>query len=181
MNYRSAVAALAILGLAATSATAQARGPELTVGLASIGMETYDGEANYTQLYVPSGMLRLAFYLSPKVAIEPTLSLNVWSGEGDSFRSIGIGAFVPYYFNGDQGMTGFYVAPGLGILSYGDEDGSRGSQIWFAAEGGKKFKLSDSAFLRLAAQYYMESEDEDNGLDKYTNLGVILGLSLFLK
>jgi hypothetical protein len=181
MNYRSAVAALAILGLAATSATAQGRGPELTVGLASIGMETYDGEFNYTQLYVPSGMLRLAFFLSPKVAIEPTVSLNIWSGEENSFRAIGLGAFVPYYFNGDQGMTGFYVAPGIGILSYGDEDGSNGSQMWFAAEGGKKFKLSDSAFLRLAAQYYMESENRDEGLDKYSNLGVILGVSLFLR
>jgi hypothetical protein len=164
----------------ASSVGAQVRSPELTVGVASIGMETYDGDETYTQLYLPASLLRLAFYMSPGVAIEPTVSINYWSGEGASFSAIGLGAFVPFYFNKDQGATGFYAAPGLGIFLFGGDDpDDKGSQIWFAAEAGKKFRMGPNAALRVAAQFYQELENDD--FIEFRNIGVLAGLSVFLK
>lgn len=183
MKFRIAAAALSFATLAAGVAEAQLRGPEITVGLASVGMETYDGDENYTQLFAPTSLLRLAFYFTPQVAIEPQVMLDMWSGEGRSGSAIGLGAFVPIYFNGDQGNTGLYAAPGIGVTFYANKqaDGikSSSSQTFFAVELGKKFMLGESASLRLAAQYFQEPETDD--FFEFRNIGVLLGLSVFLK
>ena len=81
MKFRGAVAGLAIFLTAVMAADAQdRRGPEITVGVGAIGHETYDGDASYTWLSFPESFLRFAFFLSPKVAIEPDVSLYWWSG-----------------------------------------------------------------------------------------------------
>jgi hypothetical protein len=182
MRIRNAVAVLAMSVFLASAAAAQTRGPELTVGVAALGSEKFGDDDSYTWLSTNEHVLRLAFYLSPKVAIEPDFSLSWWSGEGESSTQIGIGAFIPYYFNGDQGATGFYAAPGVGINMYSFDDGDdsdSASQTFFAIEAGKKFRLTESASFRVAAQYYMEPENDD--FQKYSNIGVMLALSVFLK
>ena len=183
MKFRNAVMTLGLSMIAAGSAGAQTRGPELTLGLASIGMETYDGDASYVQVFAPATMLRMAFYLSPRMAIEPQVMLDAWSGEDESSTTIGLGAFLPIYFNADQGATGFYLSPGAGITMYStkesDGDKASASQIFLAGEFGKKFKMGDNASLRLAAQYLQELENDD--FFEFRNIGVVAGVSIFLK
>jgi len=145
---------LAILGLALVpvmSASAQKQMPELTVGLASVGIEHVTGNTD-THFSIGAQGLALGFYLSSGMAIEPMVSLDYTHfgcTDCGSATSANIGVGVPFYMNKDWGHTGLFVEPRAG-LRYEKETGTdAATRLYIGGSVGYKMKVSDHVSTRL--------------------------------
>lgn len=119
MNCKALVVALGILGpLCGTSLlTAQEKATELTAGILGLGYTTCNGCDGVFELATGGandgiftgfggGSVALGIYLSPDVAIEPTLAASVLSTGGNSLTVLSFGVAVPYYFDKGWGRKG---------------------------------------------------------------------------
>ncbi len=167
---------LAILTLVIGASTAQAQPTlfgrpieELRVDLATLSL---GGGGTALGAAIP-GSLSLGVYLSDKLAVEPAFRIGFISPEeGDSQVSLGAGVMVPYYFGGDRGRSGLFVAPSLALSKVGDAD----LALDLGADLGIKRKLSDKTAWRLAATLRTGDSSGDEVM-----LGASIGISLFLK
>ncbi len=167
---------IAILTLVLGASSAQAQPTlfgkpieELRVDLVGLSL---GGGGTSLNAAVPGG-LSLGLYLSEKLAVEPTFRLGFLSpDEGDSQVTLGAGVMVPYYFAGDRGRTGLFVAPTLSLSKVGDAD----LGIDFGADIGLKRALSEKTAWRLAATLRTGDSSGDEMV-----LGGVIGISLFLR
>jgi hypothetical protein len=188
MNIRKAVAVLALSMMTATAAEAQGSGPEITLGVAAFSRTTTDspgGDFSSTSFGISSPLLRVAFYLTPKIALEPQFAFSSTSDDNDiSSSNLSVFALLPIYLSGEPRSTGLYVAPGFGFERMSQDNGvtdDSQSQTFFGVELGKKFKLTDAVAFRLAGQYLMKAENEDDGIPEQTAINVILGASFSMR
>lgn len=147
---RVAVAA-ALIGATAVSAEAQfgsLKVEEIRIDIASLGLT--GGVA--LQAGVP-GSVALAMYLNDKLALEPRVGFMYAKAEGASEGStmFGLGVFAPFYFAGDRGHSGLFVAPGVDINMFSPAGGSSSTNIDFGADVGYKGKMTDRISWRGAA------------------------------
>lgn len=166
---RRAFAVAALVGASAVSAQAQMGGlkvEEIRIDLGAINI------TNGTSLAagIP-GSLALGLYLNDKLALEPTLAFGYSKPDGaaDGTTAIGLGVMAPYYFSGDRGHSGLFVAPGVMITKVTDIDAA----IDFGADIGFKGKMSDKVSWRAAAQL----RDGDSYGD--ASVGGVFGLSIW--
>ncbi len=166
---RRAFAVAALVGASAVTAQAQMGGlkvEEIRIDLAGVNI------TNGTSMGagIP-GSLALGLYLNDKIALEPTLSFG-YSNPDDAdagTTTIGLGVMAPFYFSGDRGHSGLFVAPGVMITKVTDIDAA----IDFGADIGFKGKMSDKVSWRAAAQL----RDGDSFTD--ASVGGVFGFSIW--
>ncbi len=190
MHPRLRIILLAVLALAAgaTVAMAQEKATEITAGVLGLGYTTCNGCDGVFEIAtggassgaftgLGGGSLAVGLYLSPGVAIEPTLALNLISSGGESLTMLSLGVAVPYYFKQGWGRKGTYVAPRLVYNSIGG-GGESANQVALGIALGTKVPLNDMAALRVQANFDYGFEGD---FSSTTSFGAFLGLSVFLK
>ncbi len=139
---------------------------EIRIDLASINITN----GTFLEAGLP-GSLALGIYLNDKLALEPTLGFGYIKPDGaaDGVTLLALGVMAPYYFAGDRGHSGLFVAPGVMITKVTDVDAA----IDFGVDLGFKGKMSDKVSWRAAAQL----RDGDSFTD--ASIGGVFGLSVF--
>lgn len=175
------LAALSVLALSA-SASAQRSGsysanpsPEIGMDAGLIfGLST----PSTTTFQVPLQRIRMGFYISPVLSIEPTVGFTSFSGGGISGTVYGIGAGLLYHFSPSRAANQFYVRPFLGIDGSSGSIGS-GSTVEFGVGGGLKMPLRDRIATRFEATF--AHEGGKNGGPGQDALGLLAGLSFYTR
>jgi len=166
---RRAFAVAALVGASAVSAQAQMGGlkvEEIRIDLAGINITN----GTFLGAGIP-GSVALGIYLNDKIALEPTLGFQYSKPDGaaDGTTALSLGVMAPFYFAGDRGRSGLFVAPGVMITKVSDIDAS----IDFGADVGFKGKMNDKVSWRAAATL----RDGDSFGD--ASIGGVFGLSVF--
>ncbi len=185
---RRLVSLLVALALGTSVGAAQEKATELTVGVLGLSyttcsgcdglfMASTSGAGNGLFSGLGGGSVGLGLYVSPGMAIEPTLSFLTLSGGGETLTILGIGAAVPVYFAKGWGRKGTYVAPRFTYNSFSG-GGSSASQVVAGVSLGTKLPLNDMAALRLQANFDYGFEGD---FASTTAFGALVGLSVFLK
>lgn len=187
-SLRISVFTVLLLGASALIAQAQEKATELTAGIVGLGYTTCNGCDGVFELATGGanngiftgfggGSIALGVYLSPDLAIEPTIAASVLSGGGETLTILSLGVAVPYYFDKGWGRKGGYVAPrvAVNLLSGGGESSS---QVAVGIGLGTKLPLNNAAALRLQVNFDYGFEGD---FDATTSFGAFFGLSVFLK
>ena len=143
--------------LSATPAMGQGRPLEIRVDMLSF--ETSDGNTNL-DLSFP-GTLAMAFYLSKQFAIEPEIMVSNVSSDFADGTLYGAGLFLPFYFNADEGKSGFFLSPGAMVLG-GTGDYDTGTDFNYGLDAGIKFAVRERISTRFAATY-RDGDSYDKG------------------
>ncbi len=166
------LAALSILALSAT-ASAQRAGtmanPSPEVGLdasLTIGL----GDADGTSINIPAQHIRMGFFVSPVLSIEPTFGLT---HESDAFTAYQLGVGALYHFSPSRVQSQFYVRPFIAIDGVSISGGGSDSQARFGIGGGMKIPLRD----RIASRFEANFQHTD-GADA---IGFLAGLSFYTR
>ncbi len=174
------LAALSILALSA-SASAQRSGsygnpsPEIGMDAGLIfGLST----PSTTTFQLPLQRIRMGFYVTPVVSIEPVVGLTSFSGGGISGTDYSIGAGLLYHFSPSRAANQFYVRPFLGVNGSSGDVGS-GSAVEFGVGGGLKMPLRDRIASRFEATF--AHEGGRNGGPGQDALGLLAGLSFYTR
>lgn len=144
---RNILASAVLVAAMATSASAQfsqVRVEEVRIDLA--GLSTTGG----TRLFagIP-GALALGVYLSDAVALEPRASFDYTKPDGqDGTLNLDFGVYAPFYFSGNRGHSGLFLAPGMSITKLGDADAT----FDFGADLGYKIRSTERMSWRVAAE-----------------------------
>lgn len=112
------------------------------------------------------GSASAGFFFNDKVALEPTI--GIFAREG--FNSVGVGAALAYYLDGDHGKTGLFVAPTVSMFKAKDID----SEVNYGADLGYKIAMRDNISARVAGTV----RDGDSYND--VAFGVSLGFSFYI-
>lgn len=172
----------AVGAIAATAPlAAQSHGPELSVG---IGALVYQHETGFNQTQVQVGLQRvnLGFYLSPSIALEPSvlfLYAHASDGTSSSSTDIMLQLGLPIYLQKDWGHTGVFIAPMVGLTSH--SNGNSESQFSFGGSLGTKMRVSDMVSLKLAAVVMHALEKTSDNLPANTQVAGTFGVSVFFK
>lgn len=165
-------AALSILALGAPlSAQRSTSGvnPSPEIGL-DAGISFGLGNGGGTLIEIPAQRIRMGFFVSPVVSIEPSLGLQSTSGGGATLTAYNIGAGLLYHFSPSRATNQFYVRPFINILGFSG-GGTSDSQAEFGVGGGLKIPLRDRIASRFEANFA-----HTDGSDM---LGLLAGLSFY--
>lgn len=173
----STLAALA-LGATALSAQAQEKATEVTAGLLALDYSTCSGCDGLFSLTTGGAYFAVGFYLSPAMALEPTIAVSTLSQGGESATVLSLGLALPYYFNKGWGRKGPYLAPKIAYNSFSGSGSTSASQFSAGVGLGTKVPLNDAAALRLQADFNYGFEGDFLAT---TSFGASVGLSVFLK
>ena len=174
------LAALSILALS-TTASAQRSGSTSTSPSPEIGMDAGIGfnmtTPSTTVIQIPVQQIRMGFYISPVMSIEPTLGLVSFSGSGlPSTTVYSVGAGLLYHFSPNRAANQFYVRPFLGIDG---SSGGGGSTVSFGVGGGIKMPIQDRLSSRFEANF--AHAGGQNGGPGSDAIGLLAGLSFYLR
>ena len=127
----------------------------------------------------PQGAVRLGFFLSDAVSLEPATSLSLLSGDGETTFAWAFGTKLLYHFSVDPSKARFYTAVGgtFTLIDLGEFVDSR-TQFGASFDLGAKLPISDSVGGRIAASY-----TRGFGTDSFSSrniLAAIFGISVFL-
>jgi hypothetical protein len=180
MRRLLSLAALSILTLSA-SASAQRSGsmanPSPEIGMdAGIGFRLTDPST--TTIAIPVPAIRMGFFLSPVLSIEPSLGLVSFSGGGFSGTDYTVGVGALYHFSPSRAAKQFYVRPFLGINGSSGDAGS-GSSVAFGVGGGLKIPLRDRIATRFEANF--AHDGGRNGGGSSDMIGLLAGLSFYTR
>jgi hypothetical protein len=164
---RRAVAVASLVAVSASVAQAQVKVEEIRVDLAALS--TMGG--NMSLGVVAPMNVALGIYLNDKIALEPTVGVMHFKPDGgDGSTTIMLGVMAPFYFSGDRGHNGLFVAPGVMISKTTDVDAA----IDFGADVGFKKAMSDKVSWSVAGMFRTgDSYDPD------AEIGARFGLSVF--
>ena len=112
------------------------------------------------------GSVSAGFFFNDKMALEP--SVGVFAVKG--FNSIGASAALAYYFNGDHGKAGLFVAPMIGFSKAKGSD----SAINYGGDVGYKIAMRDNISARVAGTL-RDGDDYDD-----IAFGAALGFSFYI-
>jgi hypothetical protein len=167
-------AALSILALSAP-ASAQ-RGSSMSSPSPELGMDagiTFNlTSPTSTTISIPAQQIRMGFFVSPALSIEPTLGLMSTSGGGTTVTVYNVGVGALYHFSPSRAANQFYVRPFLNIAGFSG-GGTSDSQAVFGVGGGLKIPLRDRIASRFEANFA-----HTDGNDA---IGLLAGLSFYTR
>ena len=174
------LAALSILALSAT-ASAQRPGtmanPSPEIGV-DAGIAFNLGTPSSTEIAIPIPRIRVGFFISPALSIEPWLGLNSFSGGGFSGTDYQLGTGALYHFSPRRTASQYYVRPFLGINGTSGDLGS-GSAVHFGIGGGIKMPIRDRIATRFEVNF--AHEGGQNGGPGRDAIGLLAGLSFYTR
>jgi hypothetical protein len=173
-------AALSLIAIASTaSAQRSTRGtvtsanPSPELGVDAGVVFTLD-DPKTTSLQVPIQGIRMGFYVSPAVSIEPSISLNTQSSAGTSFTTYGVGLGMLYHFSTSRMANQLYVRPFIGLDGISGDLGSH-SAFTFGGGFGVKVPVGSRFASRFEANL---SHSSSEGVSQNA-IGLLAGLSVY--
>jgi hypothetical protein len=176
---RLAVAVIAVLALS-SPALAQGGNPiELGIdGALSYGFDS----PHITTLSIPVNRLRVGFFTSPRVSIEPYGSLDYShvNDNSSSFLNLGVGGL--YHFGVARNAPQPYVRP-FAELFHTSFDGNNGStsSTAFALGGGVGVKIPIANHFAWRLEGALRHAFEHDNIDSSTAFSAFFGLSFFTR
>jgi hypothetical protein len=174
-------AALSLMAVAATASaqrttrstnTASAN-PSPELGVDAGVMFTLD-DPRVTAFQVPIQGIRMGFFVSPAISIEPSIRLNTVSVSGagsDTDYRIGVGLL--YHFAPNRAANQMYVRPFIGF----SDDTGIDSGLDFGAGFGVKIPIAN----RFASRFEANLTHFSNDGNTWNALGLLAGLSVYTR
>jgi opacity protein-like surface antigen len=125
----------------------------------------------------PQGAVRIGFFLSDAVSLEPATSFNLLSGDSETLTVWAFALKLQYHFNADPGRARPYLGIGP-TFTLVDLGGESSSQFGLTGELGVKLPINEHVGARLAASYTRGFENDDFGSRNI--LAAVFGISVFL-
>jgi len=176
MRRISSLVVLSLLALSASATAQRSRGASMAKPSPEIGIDagvTFGlGTPNTTLLSIPAQQIRMGFFLSPALSIEPTFGLQSASGGGVSFTTYNIGTGLLYHFAQSRAASQFYVRPFVNVVGISGDVPSSSTAV-FGVGGGLKVPLRDRIASRFEAN--VQSGEGD------TAIGLLAGLSFYTR
>lgn len=183
MRRALAFAALSLVALSASASAQRGRTVTMTPANPSpeIGVDagiTFGLDSpNTTSIDIPAQRIRIGFFMSPQLSIEPSLGLTSLSGGGERFTAYSIGLGALYHFQPSRMMNQFYARPfidfnGVSVSGAGSESG-----FTFGGGVGVKVPMRDRIAGRLEANFARTSMDAGSS----NAIGLLAGLSFYTR
>jgi len=170
---------LGLLLVPALSASAQSRGTEVAVKISTLGFSSSSGTNLTTAGLGNGGGVGLGLFLSPEMAIEPSVNFSYLHSGGESTTAAELGLSLPIYLEKTWGHSGMYFAPGARFRSVSYSGESAQSQFALGGEVGSKVKIADPVSLRLGVMATNWFKTSDTAAE--FGLTAFFGVSVFLK
>ena len=175
-------AALSLMAIASTaSAQRSTRGsmasanPSPEIGV-DAGVQFTLDDPNTTILQIPIPSVRMGFYVSPAISIEPAVGVSHTSSEGISLTTYDIGVGLLYHFSPSRAAKQLYVRPFLGLNGISTE-GNSDSAINFGAGFGVKVPVGS----RFASRFEANLTHYSNDGASQNAIGLLAGLSVYTR
>ncbi len=182
MRRISSLVVLSLLALSASATAQRSRGASMANPSPEIGIDagvTFGlGTPSTTVLSIPAQQIRMGFFLSPALSIEPTFGLQSASGGGVSFTTYNIGTGLLYHFAQSRAASQFYVRPFVNVVGINGDVGSN-SSTRFGVGGGIKVPFRDRIATRFEAN--IGRQDGDNLAPAQNFIGLLAGLSFYTR
>lgn len=192
---RTTIASLAVAMTLPAAAVAQDAAPKKPIELgidAAIARET-QGSQKITSLVLPVSRLRVGFFLTDAVSLEPAIALSYFHVSNDSDISgfdrsssgfnYDLDVGLLYHFRTDRTKAQPYVRPFLGLRGFSTSNDApnndfpdSGTQVSFGAGLGYKIPLASRVGTRLEVAYSHAGENEPV-FSKTNRIFLSLGLS----
>jgi hypothetical protein len=156
-----------------SSTTSANPSPELGV---DAGLVFTLDDPKTTTFQLPIQSIRMGFYMSPVVSLEPSLSLNHTSVSGGSFTTYGVGLGLLYHFEPSRTVNQFYVRPFIGLDGISGDLGSH-SAFTFGGGFGVKMPVANRFATRLEANF---AHSSSSGTSQNA-IGLLAGLSVYTR
>lgn len=175
------ILSLAALSIVALSASASAQrssysaNPSPEIGM-DAGLTFLLTTPSQTVFSVPLQQVRMGFFVSPVLSIEPVVGFTSVSGGGVSGTDYMLGAGLLYHFSPSRAANQFYVRPFLSVNGSSGDLGS-GSSVAFGVGGGIKMPLHDRIATRFEANF--AHDGGRNGGGSSDAIGLLAGLSFY--
>ena len=179
MTYRI-FTILAAITLGASAASAQDRPVELGIDAGvSIGL----GDNSITRINIPAQAFRVGFFVQDNISLEPKISINTISGNGDTFTSYlaELGLLYHFYRPGVRPRSypgprsAVYVRPFAGLVGTTGGDNSDTNGLLGLGVGMKVPLVS-----RLASRFEVNIAHTFGDFSS-NELGILAGLSFFTR
>ncbi len=169
------IAAVAVLASTASVARAQESKVEIGASMASavIGL----GDNDFKTFGVPAGGLGLfnpglyaSLFVTPKIAIEPQVGLQVISAGGDTETLMNLNAQVDYFLKSAD-VNSLYVFGAVGLATATDVD----STTNFGGGVGYRIRAGDRLAMRADGRLTHHSDGGGNILSFSLSIGGLFG------
>ncbi len=183
-----------ILGLglaAAPPAVAQSSaGTPIEIGIdgqlahRSTTVDRLAGSSTSSQTFIqlPVSQIRVGFFLSDMIELEPALGLNYVSGGGGHATTANFVVGLPINLQTDRSQPNWYVRPLVGFEHFSagsDGNTTSATQVSFGAGVGVRVPIDRRFAGRFEANYTHGDHNDDLG--SYNQFGVLAGLSFFTR
>ena len=175
-------AALSLIAIASTASaqrttrgTVTSANPSPEVGVDAGVVFTLD-DPKTTTFQLPIQSIRMGFYVSPAVSIEPSLSLNHTSVSGGSFTTYGVGLGLLYHFEPSRTVNQFYARPFIGLDGISGDLGSH-SAFTFGGGFGVKMPVGNRFATRFEGNFAHSSSEGTS----QNAIGLLAGLSVYTR
>lgn len=173
-------AAVAAVFVSASNASAQSSNPvELGID-GSVNYVKESGGSNLTTVSIPDMSLRVGFFVSDNVSVEPRVALASYSGGGSSSYTVYSAALgLLLHANANRSETVPYLRPFVGISGDSGGGSSSSSQAVAGAGVGVKIPMMDRLATRLEANYAHAFSSSQ--VPSSNQFGASFGLSFFTR
>lgn len=176
MRRISSLVVLSLLALSASATAQRSRGAGMANPSPEIGIDagvTFGlGTPSTTVVSIPAQQIRLGFFVSPALSVEPTFGLQSVSGGGVSITTYNFGAGLLYHFAQSRAANQFYMRPFVNVVGISGDVGSNTTAV-FGFGGGVKVPLRDRIASRFEANVQAGEGD--------TAIGLLAGLSFYTR
>jgi hypothetical protein len=173
MTKRFAVLGFLALALTASAAGAQRGTLPIEFGVdggVTIGFD----DPSTTVVSIPQAV-RVGFFMTDRVSLEPRFSFNSFSQGGVSVRSYALELGALFHPGGYRTGSRIYIRPFVGVEGVGGTGGSD-NDVYLGGGVGVKLPFADRRFAaRLEANLAHVFDEGDND----TRLGLLFGISAF--
>lgn len=179
------LAAVALLAGATVAAPSLAQAQTgRTAGAWELGIDagiSTDDVTDATVISIPVRQVRVGYFVSPRVALEPSFALDRISGDGGSITQFNLQLGVLGHLTGTPRTTSLYVRPFAGLqrgsASF-DGDSESVTQTQLGAGLGLKFPVLEGR-LAWRVEGLVARSFETDDLPASTGFGLTVGLSFF--
>lgn len=176
-SLRQAGAALALLLVVSSVASAQARGAAAnrpkplefgTDAAFSLGLD----DPSTTQIMIPTGNFRVGIHTSPNLSIEPFADINYIKVEGfDGLTTYTFGVGGLYHFSVDRTKSQMYVRPFASLIGF--SGATSDSEIGVGVGLGMKFTP------KWNGRFQWRGEANIFSINDATSINLLWGVSIY--
>jgi hypothetical protein len=135
----------------------------------------FGGGSTLTTVSVPTGTLRVGFWMNDRVSVEPNVGFNWLHISGESLTTIDAALALLYHFNADATRARPFVSVFPGLMHF-NSDGST-TQFYAGAGLGVLLPMQERLAVRLEGRYYHTFASDEVGSGD--TAGARIGFSFF--